>query len=127
MNLKNTLKLEQLAMMLTALFLGIYLLEFKWWWYLIFILAPDISMLGYAIGTRVGAFFYNLFHHKGTAFLIFLLGYYLNEQYLINNQYLMFAGIIILAHSSMDRIFGYGLKYDDDFKHTHLGMIGNKT
>lgn len=26
----------------------------------------------------------------------------------------------------MDRIFGYGLKYSDDFKHTHLGMIGKK-
>ncbi|WP_206365138.1 DUF4260 family protein [Sphingobacterium corticibacterium] len=23
----------------------------------------------------------------------------------------------------MDRIFGYGLKYLDDFKHTHLGWI----
>ena len=26
----------------------------------------------------------------------------------------------------MDRMFGYGLKYDDAFKHTHLGWIGGQ-
>jgi hypothetical protein len=30
----------------------------------------------------------------------------------------------LLGHSSFDRVLGYGLKYDDDFKHTHLGWIG---
>jgi Domain of unknown function (DUF4260) len=34
------------------------------------------------------------------------------------------AGLIILGHSSFDRILGYGLKYSDAFQHTHLGMIG---
>ncbi len=26
----------------------------------------------------------------------------------------------------MDRIFGYGLKFGDNFHHTHLGWIGGK-
>jgi len=33
-------------------------------------------------------------------------------------------GLIFLAHSSFDRVLGYGLKYPDDFSHTHLGWIG---
>ena len=37
---------------------------------------------------------------------------------------LQVAGIILFTHSNMDRILGYGLKYPDDFKHTHLGWIG---
>ncbi|WP_222867763.1 DUF4260 family protein [Sphingobacterium phlebotomi] len=39
---------------------------------------------------------------------------------------IVLAGIILFGHSAMDRIFGYGLKYGDDFKHTNLGWIGRK-
>jgi hypothetical protein len=35
-------------------------------------------------------------------------------------------GTILFIHIAMDRIFGYGLKYDKGFKFTHLGEIGNK-
>ena len=44
----------------------------------------------------------------------------------MGQQMLMFAGTILLGHSSLDRVFGYGLKYPDSFKATHLGMIGRK-
>jgi hypothetical protein len=30
------------------------------------------------------------------------------------------AGLIMIAHISMDRALGFGLKYPDDFGHTHL-------
>jgi Domain of unknown function (DUF4260) len=33
-------------------------------------------------------------------------------------------GLIWLAHLGLDHLLGYGLKYDDSFQHTHLGMIG---
>jgi len=36
------------------------------------------------------------------------------------------VGIILFSHSAMDRVFGYGLKYPDSFKNTHLGKIGKK-
>ena len=35
----------------------------------------------------------------------------------------MLAGIILFGHSSFDRILGYGLKYTDSFKNTHLGSL----
>ena len=31
-------------------------------------------------------------------------------------------GLIWRAHIGLDRLLGYGLKYDDHFQHTHLGI-----
>lgn len=112
------LKGEELLMFL----LGIYLfsmLDYSWWWFAVLILAPDIGMLGYLIGNRVGAIGYNLFHHKGLAIAIYFLGIYLSL------PLCKLIGIILFSHASMDRIFGYGLKYNKGFKFTHLGEIGN--
>lgn len=81
------------------------------------ILAPDIGMLGYIAGPRTGAFTYNLFHHKAVAVIILCLGWY------FSNDWTLLSGIILFGHSSMDRIFGYGLKYPDSFHHTHLGWL----
>ena len=115
--MKAIIKLEELGLFI----LGIYLfslLNFEWWWFLVLILAPDLSMLGYIFGNKSGAFFYNIFHHRGIAILIYILGCYLKM------ELLQLIGIILFAHSSMDRMFGYGLKYESGFKYTHLGEIG---
>ena len=115
--MKITIKLEELAMFL----LGIYafsVLNFSWWWFLVLILTPDIGMLGYLFGNQSGAFCYNLFHHKGLAILLFLAGLY------IDSPILELIGVILFSHSSLDRILGYGLKFDKGFKFTHLGEIG---
>jgi len=117
--MKTILKLEELGLFL----FGIYLfsqLNYAWWWFLVLILVPDFSMIGYAFGNKAGAFLYNLFHHRGIAILVFVVGLYLL------NSFIQLAGIILFAHSSMDRIMGYGLKYERGFKFTHLGKIGNK-
>lgn len=101
--------------------LSIYLFaqtDLAWWWYPALILAPDIGMLGYLVNTRAGAFTYNLFHHKGLAIVLLCLGWYLSVPGLV------LAGIILFGHASMDRIVGYGLKYGDSFRHTHLGWLG---
>ena len=101
---------------------GIFLfsqLDFAWWWFLVLILAPDLSMIGYVFGNKVGAFSYNFFHHRAVALLVYWLGLKFEM------PQLQLAGIIIFSHASMDRIFGYGLKYETGFKFTHLGEIGN--
>jgi len=115
--MKSLLKLESLAELLLAIFL-FSKLGFAWWWFPLLILVPDLSMLGYVVNTKLGAALYNLVHHKGVGILIGIIGY------LMGNQVLMLSGIILFGHSSMDRLFGYGLKYNDNFKHTHLGTIG---
>ena len=43
-----------------------------------------------------------------------------------DKDWLINLGIILFGHSSMDRFFGYGLKYENGFKFTHLGEIGKK-
>lgn len=115
--MKTIIKLEELGLFI----LGIYLfsfLGFEWWWFLILILAPDLSMLGYLFGNKSGAFFYNVFHHRTIAVLLYILGSYFKI------ELLQLIGIILFSHAAMDRFFGYGLKYEKGFKYTHLGEIG---
>ncbi|WP_166922701.1 DUF4260 domain-containing protein [Flavobacterium poyangense] len=115
--MKTVIKLEELGLFL----LGIYLfslLSYQWWWFLVLLLAPDLSMIGYAVNAKTGAFLYNLFHHRGIAVLFYISGCYLNI------EVVQLVGIILFSHSAMDRFFGYGLKYETGFKYTHLGEIG---
>jgi hypothetical protein len=114
---KNVLKLEELLMLLLGLYLFSFL-NFSWWLFALLFLAPDIGLLGYLINTRIGAIMYNITHHKGIAVALYLTGS------IIANPVLQYIGILMFAHSSFDRIFGYGLKFTNDFKSTHLGTIG---
>jgi Domain of unknown function (DUF4260) len=92
-----------------------------WYWLLVFLLVPDISMLGYLAGPKIGAFTYNVVHHKALAVALFVAGAALGV------PVLQFAGGVLLAHSSMDRVLGYGLKYPDAFSHTHLGTLRGRS
>lgn len=118
-NMKKTLQAEEMAQLLLSLIV-LYLqpLSFSWWIWILLFLSPDISMLGYLIDTRAGAYTYNFFHHKLIAAAVILVGYGLH------NQAVMLYGILLYAHSSFDRMMGYGLKYPDSFNNTHLGPIG---
>lgn len=124
--MKLILKLEELAMW-TGCILLLYVSQVDWWWYGLMFLGPDVSMLGYLVNTKVGAWSYNLLHHKGVAIVIFLLGLTIQLPGDVQNKdWLINLGIILFGHSSMDRFFGYGLKYENGFKFTHLGEIGKK-
>lgn len=114
--MKTLLKLEELALFLACIYL-FSRLNFAWWWFPALLLVPDLSMIGYLVNPAVGAVTYNLVHHKALGITIGLLGL------MLGNQNLMLAGVILVAHSSMDRVAGYGLKYFDSFKHTSLGTL----
>lgn len=115
--MRNILRIEELAMGLFAVF-AFAGMGLSWWWFAALILAPDLSALGYLAGPRVGAFTYNLVHHRGLAVVIIMFGI------LLSSQWWQLAGLILFAHSSFDRAFGFGLKYPDSFNNTHLGPIG---
>ncbi|WP_433779850.1 DUF4260 domain-containing protein [Flavobacterium anhuiense] len=115
--MKTVLKLEEAALFILGIF-PFNRLSYEWWWFLVLILAPDLSMIGYVFGNKIGAFAYNIFHHKGIALLIYAIGCYLSI------ESIQLTGIILFSHSAMDRVFGYGLKYETGFKYTHLGEIG---
>jgi hypothetical protein len=115
--MRNLLKIEEAAMFALAL-VAYVALGLPWWLFAGLLLAPDLGALGYLAGPWVGAATYNFTHHKAVAVAAYLAGTFLNLQWLI------VMGIIIFAHSSLDRIFGYGLKNADSFQNTHLGKIG---
>lgn len=115
--MKLLITLEDIGEFVLAVFL-FSRLAYAWWWFPALLLLPDLSMTGYLINTQIGAYLYNLVHHKALGISVALIGFTLAS------SVLMLAGIILFAHSAMDRVFGYGLKYTDSFKHTHLGWIG---
>lgn len=117
--MNNLLKLEELAQFTLSIII-FNQLDYAWWIFPACILLPDLSMVGYLINTKIGAWLYNIFHHKLLAIIILMIGFWLN------NSLLTLAGVILFGHSAMDRCFGYGFKFDDNFKNTHLGWIGKK-
>jgi hypothetical protein len=109
--------LEELFLGALAFFLFVSL-HFHWWWFLVLLLTPDLSMIGYALNPRVGAILYDVIHHRAVSVALFVVGS------LLQMPWMQATGLILFGHSSLDRMLGYGLKYADSFQHTHLGMIG---
>ena len=87
-------------------------------WLLPLLLAPDLSMLGYLGGPRLGAVTYNAVHNLVVAVVLLAIGWFAAI------APLALAGVLIAAHVGMDRTLGYGLKLPTDFRDTHLGRIG---
>lgn len=115
--MKLLLKLEYISILLGCYLTSLYL-GYAWWLFFALLLLPDIGMMGYAVNNKWGAALYNVFHHMGIAVLAIGIGWYTNQ------PYVLLGGIILLGHSAMDRVFGYGLKYNSSFHDTHLGKIG---
>lgn len=116
--MKNILKLEEAGMLLLAVFLYYTQLHFNNWLYWALFLLPDIGVIGYLVNTKAGAFTYNIFHHKAIAIIVFIAGWWMHS------EVLELAGLVLFGHASFDRMVGYGLKYNDSFSNTHLGLIG---
>jgi hypothetical protein len=83
-----------------------------------FVLAVDISMVGYLAGPRTGAMVYNVFHNQAAGLLV------LGAGVVSGVVPLVLAGAVLVGHVGMDRLAGYGLKYPTAFRDTHLGRIG---
>ncbi len=91
-----------------------------WPWFVVLLLAPDLSMVGYLGGSHSGAIAYNVVHNWFIGGLVLGAGLWLSA------PVLTFAGLILVGHTGMDRILGYGLKYPTAFEDTHLGRIGRR-
>lgn len=91
--------------------------SWPWWIWPLAVLAPDLSMLGYLGGPRLGAAAYNLAHSYGTGALLVLVG-------LVWTGVLVPVGLVLLVHAGADRALGFGLKAPTAFRDTHLGRLG---
>ncbi|WEG15085.1 DUF4260 domain-containing protein [Alkalihalophilus pseudofirmus] len=113
---KSMLHIEGLAFLVLSVYFY-WVNEYSWVMFFILLLAPDISMLGYLVNSKVGARCYNIFHTYSLSITIVLVGL------LLTNQLVLAIGLIWSAHIGMDRAIGYGLKYSTDFKDTHLNRV----
>ncbi|RUR71319.1 DUF4260 family protein [Variovorax guangxiensis] len=89
-----------------------------WGVFALWLLAPDLSLLGYLAGPRTGAALYNAAHSYVGPVLLLTLGV------LAAMPWAVAGSLIWLAHIGMDHALGYGLKYASGFAATHLGRIG---
>ena len=81
-------------------------------------LAPDLGMVGYAFGPKVGAATYNALHFAALPLALGAVGLLLPAPALVP------VALVWLAHIGLDRAAAYGLKYGSGFRDTHLGRIG---
>lgn len=112
------LRVEGLA--LAAVAVAVYRMSgWAWGWVLLgtAFLAPDFGVLGYLVGRRTGAWLYNLTH---TTVLPLAWGLWLWKSGATASLALP---ALWLAHIGFDRLLGFGLKYPDDFKITHLQKL----
>jgi hypothetical protein len=84
------------------------------------LLVPDVSMVGYLRGPRLGALTYNVVHNWAVGLAVLGLGL------ATGIGAISVAGAILIAHVGMDRTMGYGLKLPTSFQDTHLGRIGKR-
>ena len=114
--MKTMIKLEEAAIFLLATYLFSQL-NLTWWIFPALLFLPDLSMLGYLLDNKIGAVIYNVVHHRGISVVIYIVGL------LLNINVIALIGVILLAHSSLDRVFDYGLKYFKGFKYTNLAEL----
>jgi hypothetical protein len=81
------------------------------------LLLPDVGLLGYLRGARLGALTYDLIHNWAVGLAV------LGAGIALGSSPLWLAGAILIAHVGMDRAVGYGLKYREGAKVTHLQRV----
>ena len=110
------LRLEGLAVFVlaTSLYAGT---GGNWIVFLLLFLAPDLSMLGYLAGPRVGAAVYNLVHTYTTPAAIAAYAWIARDHLALP------PALMLFAHIGIDRLLGFGLKYPTGFKDTHLQRL----
>lgn len=89
----------------------------SWWLFGLLLLVPDVSMVGYLVGPRIGAVLYNVFHSYPLPAAMGIVGL------LAGTPLIVSVALVWFAHIGMDRLMGYGLKYPNDFKDTHLQRV----
>jgi hypothetical protein len=113
---KLLLHLEGLAVFMVVILLYAHQ-GFSWWMFALLLLAPDLAMLAYMINIHAGSIAYNLVHTYTLPLILaaicFSTGWMPGVQ----------LALIWLAHIGMDRSVGYGLKYPNHFKDTHLSRV----
>jgi Domain of unknown function (DUF4260) len=118
--IRSLLRLEALTVSIAGLLVWAGL-DGGWGRFALFVLLPDISLIGYVWGARTGAALYNFAHSYALPTLIAVAGG------MLDHRLLLLTGTLWITHIGIDRALGYGLKYPTGFRDTHLGRVGRET
>ena len=113
---RSLLRAEGAAVAIAATLLY-FRADYPWWLFLALALAPDLGMLGYLAGPRVGAATYDFFHTHALPVTLALVGVVADVDPLVQ------VALVWLTHIGVDRAIGYGLKYPSGFRDTHLQRV----
>jgi hypothetical protein len=109
------LRLEGLLALVVGCIAYQYLYPHHWGLFALLFLVPDISLLGYLRpASKTSAAFYNLVHCYVLPFALGLLAW--ERGGVLGGQ----LALIWIAHISFDRCLGYGLKFPESFRYTHI-------
>lgn len=108
------------GVLLAAALVGFAATDQPWWLVPALLFAPDLFIAGYLRSSTVGALTYNLAHSYPAPALLGGIGL------VVDARMALAVAVVWFAHIGMDRLLGYGLKHDDGFTHTHLGIIGRR-
>ena len=86
----------------------------SWLLFAALFMVPDLSMAGYLINPKIGAYLYNAVHNYALAAGMLILAAVFHWDILAQ------IAFILTAHVALDRMFGFGLKYQTHFKDTHI-------
>ena len=110
------LRVEGLVIMLGAI-AAFQAMDGSWGFFALLFLAPDLFMIGYLRGPKVGAWVYNFAHTYPTPAV--LAAWWFVEP----DGAIPLVAAIWIAHIGFDRALGYGLKDVSGFKNTHLQRV----
>lgn len=112
---RTFLRIEGLAALGIALG-GYFTVDGTIWLLVILALAPDLSMVGYLTGPRLGSLSYNIAHTYTLPLALGSLGFWADI------RMALLVALIWAGHIGADRLVGYGLKFQSGFKNTHLSI-----
>ncbi|HEX4039319.1 MAG TPA: DUF4260 family protein [Acidobacteriaceae bacterium] len=114
------LRLESLLVLSASVMVYRMTFHGPWWLLAVLFLAPDLSLAGYGAQghARFAAMVYNTAHNYILPALLGGAGWHWG-----NLRAEQIAGIWI-AHVAFDRVLGYGLKFPEGFKPTHIQSAG---
>jgi hypothetical protein len=113
MHPRSFLRLEGLTVLCAAL-VGYVALGGPIWLLALLALAPDVAMLGYLAGPRIGSLSYNVAHTYALPLSLGAVGLWLGVDIAV------LVALVWAGHIGADRLVGYGLKFDSGFNDTHL-------
>ncbi|MFB6253331.1 MAG: DUF4260 domain-containing protein [Halobacteriaceae archaeon] len=110
---RTYLRIEGLAVLGLSL-AGYFTLDGSILMLVVLALAPDVSMLGYLLNPKAGSISYNVVHTYTLPLALGAFGFWGDSSIAI------LLALIWTGHIGADRLVGYGLKFESNFKDTHL-------